>query len=73
MCSQSQGIVKAMLQGLMDSITGTTVVFYLDREVNKQLLKQQHDNSLGSQSQPPSGSRRLDASGAVTTIHKEPE
>lgn len=62
-----------MLQGLLDSITGTTVVFYLDREVNKQLLKQQHDNSFAGQTQQPAGSRRLDASGASIAIHKEPE
>lgn len=30
-----QNIVKSVVQGFVDSIRGTAVVFYLDKEVNK--------------------------------------
>lgn len=41
-----QNIGKSVVQGLVDSIRGTAVVFYLDREVNKKL---QINNSSSQQ------------------------
>lgn len=38
-------IFTSILQGLFDSIKGTTVVFYLDKEINKKLLAKQKTTS----------------------------
>lgn len=67
----SQGIIKAMLQGMLDSITGTAVVFYLDREVNKKLAaqdQQQHHHVESS-----SGGRRFETASNSGGINKTPE
>lgn len=46
---QQQNIGKSVLQGFVDSIRGTAVVFYLDREVNKKLqINSQENDAVAS-------------------------
>lgn len=62
-----------MLQGMLDSITGTAVVFYLDREVNAKLAAQDQHQHHHQHVESSGSGRRYETASNSGGIHKTPE